>query len=121
MDVTATYATTPFGPKYAGNGQRNASTAIAIAAMYGTRSPFSRRHSFHPGTAWSRENAYIIREADVIDDMPQKNCAPTQMKSRNSAPRVPRESRKTCLTANPPAAVVAFSLWIAKVTPSARM
>ena len=45
IDVTATYATTPFVPKYAGNVQRNASTAIAIAAMYGTRWPFSRRQS----------------------------------------------------------------------------
>ena len=61
----------PFVPKYAGNAHRNASTAIAIAAMYGTRSRFSRRQSWCPGTARSRENAYIIRDADVIDDIPQ--------------------------------------------------
>jgi len=29
--------------KYAGNAQRNASTAIAMTAMYGTRAPFKRR------------------------------------------------------------------------------
>jgi hypothetical protein len=39
--------------------------------MYGTRCPFRRRQSWCPGTARSRENAYIIREAEVIDDMPQ--------------------------------------------------
>ena len=44
---------------------------MAIAAMYGTRSRFSRRQIRWPGTAPSRENAYIIRDADVIDDMPQ--------------------------------------------------
>ncbi len=38
-----------------------------------------------PGTARSRENAKIIRDADVIEAVTQKNWATTQMNSRNSA------------------------------------
>ena len=39
--------------------------------MYGTRAALSRRQMRCPGVARSRENAYSIREADVIDDIPQ--------------------------------------------------
>src|SRR5690349_8237148 len=121
IEVTAAYATAPFVPKYAGKAHRNARTAIAIAALYGTRSRFRRRHNWWPGTARSREKAYIIRDADVIDDMPQYSCAMTTMKSITFAVVVPSESRKTCLTANVPAAPVVLKSWIANVTPSARM
>ena len=38
-----------------------------------------------PGTAPSRENANIIRDAEVTDAVTQKNCATTQMKSSASA------------------------------------
>ena len=38
-----------------------------------------------PGIAPSRENANIIRDADVTDAVPQKNCATTAITSRNSA------------------------------------
>ena len=43
------------------------------------------RQSWWPGTAPSRENANIIRDADVTDAVRQKNCATQQMTSRNSA------------------------------------
>src|SRR5512134_3840301 len=51
----------------------------------GTRCRETRRQSVCPGTARSRENANIIREADVTDAVTQKNCATTQMKSSSSA------------------------------------
>ena len=57
----------------------------------------------------------------MIEDIPQKNCATTVMKSRIFAVVLPRESRNTCLTANVPAPSVTSKLWIAKVTASARM
>jgi hypothetical protein len=45
----------------------------------------TRRQIREPGTAPSRENANIIRDADVTDAVPKKNCATTAMNSRNSA------------------------------------
>src|SRR5215217_3391329 len=45
----------------------------------------TRRQYWWPGTARSRENANIIRDAEVTDAVTQKNCATTQMKSRASA------------------------------------
>ena len=53
--------------------------------MRGTRFARDLRQSWWPGTARSRENANIIRDADVTDAVRQKNCATTQMKSRTSA------------------------------------
>ena len=52
----------------------------------------TRRQSWWPGTAPSREKANIIREAEVTDAVTQKNCATTQMKSRNSAQFWPIDS-----------------------------
>src|SRR5215213_7516890 len=57
---------------------------IAQTAFRGTRFRATLRHIVCPGTAPSRENANIIREADVTDAVRQKNCATTQMKSRAS-------------------------------------
>src|SRR5262249_21676942 len=59
-------------------------TPIANTACTGTRCFETRRHQRLPGTAPSRENANIIREADVVDAVRQKNCAITQMKSSAS-------------------------------------
>ena len=48
-----------------------------------------------PGSALSRENAYVIREFAVTEAMPQKNWATQTMNSRNLATLgLPRESRK---------------------------
>src|SRR5262245_21544916 len=57
---------------------------IANTAYTGTRCFETRRQSWCPGTAPSREKANIIREADVVDAVRQKNCAITQMKSSAS-------------------------------------
>ena len=57
---------------------------MANTAYTGTRCLETRRQSVCPGTAPSRENANIIREADVVDAVRQKNWAITQMKSSAS-------------------------------------
>ena len=65
----------------------------------GIRSAFETRpQSWCPGTARSRENANIIREADVVDAIVQKTCATTAMKMRNSAHRLLIESCQMCWT-----------------------
>src|SRR4029450_14114161 len=62
-----------------------ASATIAQTALRGTRFEATLLHSGCPGTARSRENAYIIRDAEVTEAVTQKNCATTQMKSSASA------------------------------------
>src|SRR6476659_3398900 len=69
-----------------------AMNAMASTDERGTRFRATRRQSWWPGTAPSRENANSIREADVNEAVTQKNCATTQMKSRNSAQRTPIDS-----------------------------
>ena len=62
-----------------------AKKAIPNTDHLGTRLAATRRQSGWPGTARSREKANIIRDAEVMDAVTQKNCAITQMKRRNSA------------------------------------
>src|SRR5437016_13521494 len=50
-----------------------ASVAIASVAFRGARLEATFDHSWWPGTARSRLNAYIIREALVRPEPPQKN------------------------------------------------
>ena len=65
---------------------RNESTQIAQTVLTGIRSLLeTTRHHLWPGTAPSRENANIIREAEVTEAIVQKSCATTAIKSRNSA------------------------------------
>ena len=66
-------------------------TPIARTAFTGTRLRATRRQVDEPGTARSRENANIIRDAEVTEAVPQKNCATTAMSSRNSAQVLPIE------------------------------
>ena len=55
-----------------------------------------------PGSALSRENAYVIRELAVTEAMPQKNWATQTMNSRNLATSgLPSESRKICAGGRP--------------------
>ena len=68
-----------------------ARTPIASTALTGTRLRATLRHSLEPGTARSREKANIIRDADVTDAVPQKNCATTAISSRNSAQALPSD------------------------------
>ena len=58
------------------------------------------RQSRCPGTAPSRENANIIRDADVVEAIVQKTCATTAMRIRNSAQLLPIESCQMCWTMN---------------------
>src|SRR3954454_21111219 len=81
IDVPTRYPVYAF--QYVGIISANERTPIARTARYGTRFGAIRRHSRCPGTAPSRENANIIRDADVTDAVRQKNCAIQQMKSRN--------------------------------------
>ena len=60
-----------------------ARTQIAMTALRGMRFAATWRQSWCPGTARSRENANIIRDADVTDAVRQNICATTQMKRMN--------------------------------------
>src|SRR5215469_15939626 len=68
----------------AGTISRAESTPIANTACTGTRCFETRRQSWWPGTAPSREKANIIRDAEVVDAVRQKNCATTQMNRSTS-------------------------------------
>src|SRR5262245_64754811 len=80
----------------------------------------TRRHNWCPGTARSRENANIIREAEVVEAIVQKTCATTAMKISNSAHLLLIESCQMLWTMNVP---VSFgpSPGIANVTATSRM
>ena len=51
----------------------NAHTATNTTAQLGVRWLLSRRHRLWPGTAPSRENANVIRDALVTQAMPQNS------------------------------------------------
>src|SRR5215210_3526663 len=116
IDVPTRYPTTAFAS--VGSISAHASTPIAITAMNGTRWEEIRRQIRHPGTAPSRENANIIRDADVTDAVRQNICATTAMKSRNSAQRRLIAVSQMYVTANPPASITPCVSGIAKVTAS---
>src|SRR5215467_5382467 len=61
---------------------------------------FTLLHHREPGSAPSRLNAKAMRELAVTDAMPQKNCASTQMNSRNSPMCRPAASMKICAGGN---------------------
>src|SRR5258706_7463342 len=82
----------------------------------GTRLPATRRQVLWPGMAPSRENANIIREADVTDAVPQKNCATTAITSRNSAHFVLIDDCQMYVTMLAPASSPPCVLGIANVT-----
>ena len=62
-----------------------AATHEAMTAKAGTRWWFRRVHSRWPGTARSRENAYIMREQLVTQAMPQKSWPMTAIRMITSA------------------------------------
>src|SRR5690349_9406077 len=64
----------------------------------------------------SREKANIIRDADVTDAVPQKNCATTAITSRNSAHFVLIDVCQMYVTMFVPAARPPAVLGIANVT-----
>src|SRR5919201_4769970 len=94
---------------------------IAQTVYTGMRSTFdTRRHSWCPGTARSRENANIIRDADVVDAIVQNVCATTAMKSRNSAQCVLIDVCQMYVMMNVPAAAALPSSGTANVTATSR-
>src|SRR5215210_757126 len=94
---------------------------IAITAMCGTRLRLMRRHNLWPGIAPSRENANIMREADVTDAVRQKNCATTQMKSSASAQFWLIDSDQIHGTMKPRLSIAPCVLGTASVTATSRM
>src|SRR5262245_2811404 len=100
----------------------NESTQIAQTVFTGTRSRFDTfRQIWWPGTARSRENANIIRDADVTDAIVQKICATTAMKSRNSAQRRLIDVSQMYVTMFAPAAAAPAVSGTANVTATSRM
>src|SRR4029453_4531236 len=90
----------------------------------GTRFFATRRQSWWPGTAPSRENANIMRDAEVTEAVTQKNCATTQMKSSASAQSWLIELAQIQGTRRPRALPVSSPppvLGIANVTPRSRI
>src|SRR5215210_4468898 len=97
IDVPTAYPTKAF--ERVGTISRNARMQIAHTAYTGTRSRWeTRRQSWCPGTARSREKANIIRDADVVDAIVQKICAITAIAINNSAPLLPIASCQMCWT-----------------------
>src|ERR1700727_2218605 len=76
IDVTARNATgvPRWWGKYAGKVTISANSTTTSTAQVGVRFLPSWRHSLWPGTAPSRENANVIREALVTQAMPQNSC-----------------------------------------------
>src|SRR5436305_11165071 len=96
--------------------------AIAHTAYTGTRVRVeTRRQNRPPGTAPSRENANIIRDAAVTDAAPQKNCATHAMTSRNSAHFLLIAFCQMYVMSNAPALSVPCTSGIANVTATSRM
>src|SRR5947209_6195081 len=112
MDTTAVNATvTPFLlPFSAGRVRISANAATAMTALNGMRFSLTRDHRRHPGTAPSRLKAYIIRDALVMQLMPQKACPTMQMMSTNSTHPVPIALSKTAGEVPPPFVTAAGSL-----------
>ena len=62
-----------------------AQTPTKTTALAGTRVAVSFASVFEPGIAPSRLNANVIRDADVMHDVAQKNCADAEMNSTRVA------------------------------------
>src|SRR5438445_7547156 len=104
-----------------GRTRRNERQQIPQTVKIGTRSALdTRRQIWCPGTARSRENANIIRDAEVTDAIVQKHCATTAMKSRNSAHRLPIAPSQIERTMKTPASAGPFAEGIANVTATSR-
>src|SRR5690349_17681957 len=104
METTAVKATVSPSllPLSAGRVRMSATTATAMTALNGMRLESTLLHSRQPGTAPSRLNAYIMREALVMQLMPQKNCPTTQMMRIVFVHEVVIALSKTAKTVPPP-------------------
>src|SRR6476661_7373241 len=99
VNATVTPALLPFS---AGSVRISAKTATAMTALNGIRLELTRLQIRHPGTAPSRLNAYIMREALVMQLMPQNSCPQTAMMSTNLTQLVPIAFSNTANTVPPP-------------------
>ncbi len=74
--------------QYVGIISAHESTAIADHGVdrHAMRPATPSARALRPGTAPSRENANIIRDAAVTDAAPQKNCATHAMRSSDLGP-----------------------------------
>jgi len=63
----------------AGSVSAAATTAVIVTLCVGTRCLLTSDHHRWPGTARSRLKANVIREADVRQDVAQKNCAEAEI------------------------------------------
>ena len=66
-------------PLSAGSVRISARTATAMTALNGIRFSLTLLQIRQPGTAPSRENAYIMRDELVMQLMPQNSCPMTAM------------------------------------------
>src|SRR3954470_8532480 len=122
MDTTAVNATVrpSLLPLSAGRVRISAKIATPITALNGIRRALTRRQKLDAGTAPSRLNANIMREALVMQLMPQKNCPTTQMMRIVLTHDVDIALSKTAKTVPPPA-LTAFVSLAAKVMASRTM
>src|SRR4051812_16308468 len=95
----------------------NANTATNTTAQVGVRWLLSRRHRLWPGTAPSRENANVIRDALVTQAIPQNSCPTVAITSTAlAAAELSADSMIDCDV--PPAALIAPTWVAAKVSAS---
>src|SRR3954466_15025417 len=111
IDTTAVNATVrpSLLPFSAGSVRISASAATAITALNGIRLSLTRLQSRQPGTAPSRLNAYILREALVMQLMPQNSWPQTAMISTNLTQPVPMAFSNTANTVPPPSVTLPAS------------
>ena len=67
-----------------------------------------------PGMAPSRLKAKVIREAEVMQDVAQKNCADAEMNSTRVAQSSPRDSTKIGATPSTRQGVVRLSVRVVR-------
>src|SRR3954451_838673 len=122
MDTTAVKATvTPsLLPLSAGSVRISANTATAMTALNGMRFSLTLLQSRQPGTAPSRENAYIMRDELVMQLMPQNSCPITAM-MRIALTQLVLIALRNTAGEPPPALVTAAGSDAAKVIASSRM
>ena len=107
-------------PLSAGSVRISASTATAMTALNGIRFSLTLLQSRQPGTAPSRENAYIMRDELVMQLMPQNSCPMTAMMRIAFTQAVDIAARNTA-GEPPPPSVTAFGSAAANVIASSTM
>src|SRR5215218_7545710 len=86
----------------AGSVTMAATTATSSTAFTGTRLALRADHRLEPGIAPSRLKAKVIRDADVMHDVAQKNWADAEMNRTRPPQLVPIACVKMYATPPPP-------------------